>query len=166
MYVYVHYYSVQMFGFLNFYLPQHSHLLRIVKTTTWPLSAVKPHPQICSPPAWVRMKCFLWKEENWIRRVRRVNSQPIPQLHCHSCKRFGFSVDARDYLLFFNLIWKLLSSTPLRWQLQMQKVLIGSKDLVFVRKYHWEFIKIFFFAFVIVCCRFEVLFRSRNPKCN
>ena len=34
-----------MFGSFNFYLWQHSHLLHIVKTTTWHLSAVKSHPR-------------------------------------------------------------------------------------------------------------------------
>ena len=40
-----------MLGFFDFYLSPKSHLMRIVKTTTKPLSAVKPHPQTRSPPA-------------------------------------------------------------------------------------------------------------------
>ena len=123
--IYVHHYSVQMFGFLNFYFSQHSHLLRVVKTTTWPLSAVKPHTQIRSHQ--LEDGVFsLERGELDKKGVRRVDSQPTPQLHCHSCKRFGLStihtVGARDYFLFqFDL--EIAVFHPLRCQLQMAKSL-------------------------------------------
>ena len=54
-----------------------SDCMLIVKTAKQPLSAVS---QLSPRPASLMLKCFLWKEENGIRRVVRNNSQPTHQI--------------------------------------------------------------------------------------
>ena len=115
------------------------------------------------------LKCFLWKEENGIRRVVRNNSQPTHQITVSLLQNITCIVQDWFFLQItlnvrvtsfplqfysFSIWFGTFCLSPWGVNFRWQQVLIASKDSLFVRKHHLIELKknllmLFFFSWLL-----------------